>query len=226
MPYRRRYGRKKKYGRKRRYRKKTSSGSLVWNTAKKAARSIMKYYLNPESKYFDVSANGVAVTAATGVLNLLTQIPQGDGASNRDGSQIRLQRIDVRVSIENGSTTGINQLVRTIMFYDTQKNVGSNPVSADLLQDPSNVRSPLNFNYRGRFTVIHDRITPVVGGQANEVVSFGIRKALHHHVMWDDTGANAATNLRDGHVFLLFLTDAIAAQPLFSFYSRTRYLDN
>lgn len=233
------YNPKRSYRRRRKTSRRTrpiSSGNGNWGgwprataqIAKTAAKGMLKYYLNPERKAFDVTANAISITSGTGVITTLTQVPQGDGAADRDGITVRAQSIDLRVSVEQNPATalGVNNIVRVILFIDTQKNTGASTASSQILQDNTNIRSPLNMANRGRYTILADRWVALVADSSNTIKIVKIYRKVFHHVKWDDTNANADTNLRAGHMYLLMLTDATANQPLYSVWSRFRFLDN
>ncbi len=122
MPYKRKY--KKKYYPKKSYNNtnyypRATSAIGVASKALVLAYGI-KRLMNVEFKFHDVQLNGTNVS--TSPLRIeLTNIPQGDTSTTRDGAQVKLTSINIKYFIQS-YIDDVVTLVRVILVQDRQTN--------------------------------------------------------------------------------------------------------
>lgn len=215
MAYRKR-GRK--YKRYRRYKKAYQKGGL-WGLAKKAATGVVKYYLNPEYKHSDYAITQ-AVNNAGVVFSNINFIAQGDTDQTRDGNSIKVTSHFMRYTFTR-NTSSTATYVRFIVFTDVSSNAAV-PAVVDVL-DNSSALSPLNTLNGSRFHILMDRTytlsadKPIVAGE--------YYKKMQHHIKFLD-GSATNTNLGQGPIYLLAISNEITNTPTLSLQSRIRFLDN
>lgn len=175
-----------------------------------------------EKKVYVGGAAG-QVTAATGVVWALSQgITQGDAVNSRDGTQITIQNINVRVDVFMPTAT-IAAGVRVIIFSDTQNN-GSLPSVVDVLNSASFI-APYSIiqQVTKRFRVHADNMRNLTAGGTQQVV-FNINRSFTQKISYNGTTDVAASNGKNA-VFMLIITDVGTGFPTYDFTHCIRYLD-
>lgn len=162
---------------------------------------------------------------AAGLFVRIQTPPQGDGLSERSGDQILLKRLQFRLSITGADTT---QKVRLIVFRWSQDNaIGANvPTTGGILQN-SDVMSFYNYtSYKNdRMRVLYDKTFPFTYTDANQkIVHFSLYgKRLGRKIL----EFNAATNLGTNQIYLMMISDSIAAShPSVIGYAQLTYTDS
>lgn len=215
MPYRRRY----KKSNRRRYRKRGGLASTAWRLAKKAARGVVKYYLNPEYKFSDYASTGPISNAGT-VFSNINFLPLGDTAESRNGNSIKVTSHLLRFNIIR-NTAATATTFRFIIFTDVSSN-GAVPAVVDVL-DNSSALSPLNSTNGARFHILMDR-TYTLSADKPIVASQYFRKMNHHIKFIDNTASNSS--LGQGPIYMLAISNETTNTPTFALQSRIRFLDN
>lgn len=123
-------------------------------------KKIPLYVFPPEAKQY--RNNGVVamtVNNLTQIVELTQFIVRGTDNNTRIGDKINIKSILSRISVESPAANNIgdNCSVRVMLIYDRQSN-GAVAEIAKLLQDPTQVYSPLNSDNSGRYRVIWDKI--------------------------------------------------------------------
>lgn len=108
-----------------------------------------------ELKTIDSTATTDIPTA--GLVNTISGVAAGTDYNNRIGRKIMMKSLLLRFALSPIATASapIGDVVRIIVFYDTQTN-GVLPTIAQLLQN-SQFDDPLNLDNRDRFRVIMDK---------------------------------------------------------------------
>jgi hypothetical protein len=175
-----------------------------------------------EKKVYVGGATGQA-TAATGTVWALSQgIIQGDAVNSRDGTQVTIQSINIRVDVFMPTAT-IAAGVRVIIFSDTQNN-GSLPAVVDVLDNASYI-SPYSIiqQVTRRFRVHADSMRNLTAGGTQQVV-FNVNRSFTQKVSYNGSTDVAASNGKNA-LFMLIITDVGSGFPTYDFSHNIRYLD-
>lgn len=226
MPYKRT---RKFRGKRRSYRKKTSS----WNswfqkgvTPKEAIDyavsgvSYLKGLVNSELyKYDDVLASAVTTS---GVISSMNLIAQGDGEGQRTGNSIFVRNIAMQgQAIRNASgATPDSQVVRLVIFQDTQQIADTAPAITDVLETNS-VNSYLNKANVGRFKVLFNK-KMYLSSQMPQV-PFNYFKTLRHHIRFN---GSATSDVQKGGLYYFFISNEATNGPSIAMRLRVSYHDN
>lgn len=201
---------------------KYRSGGWV-GLARKAIRGYkyVKSLLNVERKFFDrYDHTSITPLNDGATLGHLTSVSTGVSASQRTGNSVLAKSLQFVANVkQNGAQTSPTHC-RLIIFVDREKPTAT---VTDLLTS-SSIDSNFNINNRDRFRILMDRkfICNVVGtAGADHIIKF--YKKLHHHVKYTGT---ADTNMDEGHIFYLALSDQGANVPTWYLSSRFYYIDN
>lgn len=175
-----------------------------------------------EKKVYVGGATGQTTSAAGTVWALSQGITQGDAVNSRDGTQITVQNVHVRVDVFMPTAT-IAAGVRVIIFSDTQNN-GSLPSVVDVLNSASYI-APYSIiqQVTKRFRVHADSMRNLTAGGTQQVV-FSINRSFTQKISYNGTTDVAASNGKNA-IFMLVITDVGAGFPTYDFTHNIRYLD-
>lgn len=215
MPYKKTV-RRKRYGKKKAWYSKKYSALQIAKQAWKAAKYV-KSLVNVEYKYFDVLNTSLS-PSTTGAIYPLTQIADGDTYNTRDGNSIKAVSIFQRMSYQLNSSSDATFL-RYILFMDNE-NQGSTPALTDVLESLGYL-SPLNHVNGTRFTVIRDKV--LVLDKTFNAKQMKVFVKCNNHIKWSGTNA---TDMKEGHIFMLLLSDEATNFPIVNVLSRLRFIDN
>lgn len=133
----------------------------------------------PEPKCFDTAINDEPMTNATNQAAIgLSLVPQGDGNRTRDGNQIRVFGLSLKMFqhyVINGdsSTTNPYWNSRILVFIDLDTNVSTRvPTTADVLDltvVTNPVVAPKNWVNRHRFKILYDKKFIALGYRGTSV---------------------------------------------------------
>ncbi len=217
----------------RNYRKKNSRpgywacGKMVAGDAQKALRiaKSVKALLNVEVKNHDVQLTSDVITDAIGITQL-SNIPQGDGTTARDGNQCKMIGYEFNYAIQQSASATTADFVRVMLVLDKQTNQAIY-LAADLLDDITNLDSivtPRNLNNMRRFTVIYDRVhTFSKGGSNGTVVKKYFKKDI---LLRFDASTSAIADMTSNSLSLLTVASTAANDPIMHFFGRLRFVDN
>jgi hypothetical protein len=158
------------------------------------ARREMKY--NTQNSETNMPVNGS--------INTMTQaIIVGDTADSRDGNQISVKNIDIKLSMFLNASVNID-FVRFIVFVDQQSN-GVYPTVGDILvaTDPNAVYTR-SVVVTKRFKILRDKTFTLTTGGDNRAIFYS--KKLHlgnHTVTYGGTTSVESSNGRGAVYFLL-----------------------
>lgn len=196
----------------------------AYNMAKTAAWGLLKYYVNTEEKYNDVTLTAVRAPYDNPILQSIPLLVQGTTASTRTGDSIKLTRINIRLNLQCGST--LDQRIRVMLIRDSQCN-GTAASQTNIMLNNS-MESPLNIDFAKRFIVLHDAEVHVDSVQYVNVSHVINKTNLQDHIEY---GGNAGTvaDLRNTNYYLYIISDKNNASGQSAFVSgniRFRYIDN
>lgn len=168
--------------------------------------------LERDSKAIDkVYSEAQSITGAlAGTFNCLNLIAQGDDINSRDGNDIRIEWLKMKL-YTNQVSVGTGTLVRYIIFQDTS-NQGAAPVIADILTN-SNTQSNYNVNnitLGNRFRILFDKTVAADFDKPitmHNVFIKGKRLNMCHY----GGGSAVIAQVRKGALFLLTLVDQVAS---------------
>ncbi len=234
MPYNRNYKRytKRNYPKRKRNNKVSRYLGYAGSAASTASKALavaygIKKLMNVEFKFHDVQQTLQVIDDTTATILQLTNIPQGDTDESRDGAQVRLTRINLRIILESSAVaTAFFTEVRVILVHDRQTNQAIYALS-DLISDVTasdNLISPLNLDNKYRFQILHNHLyTMNVQGISNRYIN--INKNLDMKLRFDASTPSIA-DLTSSSLSLVLLTNQSTNQPTATVFSRIRYVDN
>lgn len=176
-----------------------------------------------ERKQF-IYSQGSTVSSATGTTYPLSQgIVQGIQLNQRIGNKVILREIHLKATVNLPSAAIVGTL-RCVLYAD-KLNVGVQPGTTDVLQS-STVVAPISLTSQinKRFNVFYDQSIPLVtgGGDQNVVIDKTVKTMLPVDY-FGTTNANGS-NGRNA-IFILFVTDLAATQPVYAFDALLSYND-
>lgn len=188
-----------------------------------------------EYKAIDVSNPNAQVTNAGGVV-LLNGCARGDDIGERDGRQITLRSVDIRMELQPIGTATSPHAIRIIVFVDKQAN-GTAPTPANVLTLTGSAEATVsaqNLEYRNRFWILSDKVYTFgceYGGAAvgvEKLVATRFWRSLNIKTTFNSGTAGTVADIATNSLYLLAISDtATAAQePFLQFYSRVRFTDD
>jgi len=211
-----RTGYKKKAYRRPVYRKKPTYNKYSF------AKRVKNAIINIAAKnYKDYDVNDVTVTddGGTTFTYPLTNIAQGNGATERVGDSVMVSSINVRGQIRFNSTAEYNAL-RFIIFRDNQTVADTTPSITQVL-DQANPNGLMNMANVGRFTILYDR-TFNVSAVKNPQINFKCYIPLRLKVRYNGT---AGTDIQKNGLWMMATSHDDVHGPECDFYARTHYVD-
>ncbi len=203
-----------------------SCGKMVYSDASKALKIALatKRLLNVEVKNFDIQQSVQNITT-TPVIIQLTNIPQGDGTNERDGSQCKVTQLELRFQVLlNGSAT--RSSFRFMFICDKQTNQAIY-TPADVLEDVSStdmIFSAINLDNKRRFQIIDD-FTVHVGTAEGRIKHFKKFYNMQKIIRFDNSTPSIADLTQSSLSLMMVSSEATNGVQITSF-SRIRYIDN
>lgn len=174
-------------------------GAPVSKKVKKYVQKAIKK--SNELKMFSRSHTLTYALAGTGSIVLLNDgIAQGDNVNEREGSDIRMVKFELRNTVNVSTTTGQGQ-VRLLIVKDRAP-TGALPAITDVMKTDA-LTSPLSDTNGGftRFMVIYDRIIDF-NDINNESVHFDVRRRLGFKAEYNNSGS-AIASFKNGPIYAL-----------------------
>lgn len=216
---------KRRYRRNRRVVKKSGGGGTLSKIASIAstALSTAKFVaslVNAEYKYYDRGLSLVACTWNGIMYNMVDNISQGAGSSQRTGDSIKLKSLKIKGAIEYNPAGVTYESVRLIMFYDKENSISN---ATDYLQQVGSNVAPYSSKnivniYRTR--LIFDKTVTINPTTFN--IPFEFSTQLKDHIHFE----TASTTIKNNVIKLIIIGQSPINGPFVSFYCRTKYLDN
>lgn len=177
--------------------------------------------LRAEKKFYTATAAGN--TAIAGTMWAMSQgVIQGDSVSTRDGSQITLQEVGLKI-IALCPTAAVSAGIRVVLFYD-KMNLGTLPGVTEVLAN-STLISPYSVaqNLTNRFVILADVTRTFTAGGIQETL-INIQRKCRHKITYNNAADVAGANGK-GAVFFLILTNDGVNPPTYDFTFHLKYLD-
>lgn len=195
-----------------------------------------------ELKAFDLALSQSAFTTA-GVFTLLNVPVNGAEIYQRVGRKIYMKSLHLRGAVVSLATSIQQDLVRIIVFYDSQPNAAASNL-ATLLQDSNAAAatsgtSGINLNNRERFKIIRDiqlslpSITDTGGvitnvSQFDQANKFSINEFIKLkglETMFNATNGGTIADVTSGSLYLLTVSTLDTSKWQLEFQTRLRYYD-
>ena len=196
------------------------AGAAALRLAKRLAKVI-----NIEAKWYDYSSS--YTPTSSGTIDCLSNVPIGTGPSQRVGDSARLQSVEINWTAAINSSETINTVVRCIVFKD-HANGGATPSVNDVLEtsgaSPAMLSMPDYVNTRERFTILCDDLYQL-SKNGTEAIVRRFQASPKNHLRWR-ASAGAITDIAEGHLFVLFISDEATNTPTVRLYSRVVYTDD
>lgn len=160
---------------------------------------------NSELKGTVFTNTGTATLAAGGFQFISQGIIQGDAVNQRNGSQINLESLRVKINTFAVTNTG---LTRYVIFQDTQMN-GVAPAVTDILDSASSVAvyNQLTVATQKRYHIIADITHKVpIAGEAVKIYDKTHKNLLKKVTYLGNTSATASNGRNS--IFMLFIGTA------------------
>lgn len=171
-----------------------------------------------EMKYFDGTVSGDVSNAAAAYD--LTAIAQGDTANSRDGNSVMLRRV---AGLFNLTVSDATNVIRVIFLqWRTNSNVDT-PDPGLILEDSSNVLSPLRKAGKYSYKIISDRAYALDTYNPIKQVRYDFKQAGNFAAKAYFTSLTAG----DHKVYVMLLSDSTAvSHPQIELYNRTTFTDS
>lgn len=173
-------------------------------TVRNMIRSALDANLELETATF---TNANTTTSAAGAFQFVTQgIVQGTGSSQRQGNQITLKKLRVKI---NTFAVGVSGISRYVLYQDKQAN-GAAPLVTDILDSANSVASlnGLTVQTEKRYHILADFTHNVpIGGEGIRVYDTTFTTKLLKPVTYLANTSVVSANGRNA-VYLLYLGTA------------------
>lgn len=193
----------------------------TFELADKAAKGVwyLKGLVNSEMNTKVNTVNNQQITA-TGYVNHLTNIANGNENHQRTGNSIFVRSLFGRISLVHNAVGNATQHIRLILVKDKQQVSDTNPAIGDLLES-SDPWSPLNSDDKGRFQVMFDKFITLSG--QNPTRDLKIFRNMRQHVRYNGTNT---TDIQKNGFYIFAISSTITSHPTMTFNLRTSYHDN
>lgn len=199
------------------FRKKNAKGAMA--IAKKALKKVNKVVRSVETKQLIITASGTVGLGGT-ILSLHT-IAQGLTVADRVGNMITAKKLDIRWSLETDIAANTNmQLIRYIVFRDTQQNPDGTPTVSLILQ----TANPLSTYFRPflkRFQILRDRLFCVNNGGKN-CMSGHWKFKMDSDIRYNGP---LITDIQKNGLFCLVISNQSGLLPTFDSHNTLDYTD-
>lgn len=182
----------------------------------------LKRLVNTEVKLEDdTDSYSVSNPAAALPFEMIYSIAQGDGISQRNGNSLKVLGTRSRCRFINSGTEKITCRCIMLINWSTE---GAVPTLGDVLQDPTNVQSPLLPNKSRDYRIIADR-TVTLDPLSRSLVNFTVNRVLGHKFKYSGSGSIVSDTI-GGQIFVCVFDNAATNHSVFDAYHRLRYVDN
>lgn len=137
------------------------------------------------------------------ITNVLNQILQGSAVNQRDGIAIKAKSILFRFGISHNSAVQTSTS-RVIVYMDKRQIDATVPAVGQVLENDSDVRSPLNFSFAGRFKILYDKLFWTNALTKTQVES-KFYKRISVPIRYADS---TSTSLVKNGIYVIFMNDA------------------
>lgn len=190
-------------------------------------------YPRQEFKSLDVSASATTVDT-TGSVTLLNGCIRGSDISNREGREILMKSLQLKVYVAaNGQATG-DQLARVMIVYDRQSN-GTALTPTEVI-DGCCALGMRNLENKRRFKILHDMVF-TLNATYDGATTWNQNPGQHYYkeiyrkinlpVTFGSGNAGSVTDISTGSLYMVRIGTVAAgtAAAACSFTSRIRFTD-
>jgi hypothetical protein len=186
-------------------------------------RKVNKLIYSKEVKHFDGSYDNTIPN--TGAIVAITDIPQGDTEQTRDGNQVFVKSLHLKLWVKK-NVNATHSALRYLIVKDT-RNAGAAPTLAEIFEGSANVLDFLEVNdaSRGRFKVIRSGMINQDDVSKGSFYEDWYIKQNQKITFDGSSGSDYANNTYWG----IFVSDqdvATGDMPTISFYYRVGYTDS
>lgn len=182
-----------------------------------------------EVKHFDYAGVAAISTDYTGLTYSLMNMSQGNDIGQRQGDQVTLKSVHVRGEwhINTGIGAGTTQTCRTMVLLDKLGTGTTQAQPGDILQTTGNIQAPfapISLQWMDRYIVLADKVWNL-SETGNSGIAFNIYRKIpkrYQKARFTGSGANTLSN---NNIVMLNITNAAAAYPVCTSYSRVAYTD-
>lgn len=156
MPYAKRYRgtRRRRSFKTRKYsRKRYSTIRTMYKVAKKVVNA------NEERKHHDTDMSIATVTAWTGILKTLNNVPEDTTSIARIGAQTKGKALGLRLLFQSNLASAVEAVEWRVIIGYGHNELGANLSSPQIIEYPASsttVRSPLAYNSSKKYTILKD----------------------------------------------------------------------
>ncbi len=208
---------------------KTGTASKTAVKALRVAKKALSMVAG-ELKILDRTGLGTTIPDGAGVIIQLNNVQIGDTNITREGNMILVKHISVELMLKINASASSSQ-IRVLLIRDKQTNGALYGVD-DVLQSIANLTgliSPLDIDFKARFTILHDRIyilnRPGVSAVVSNVRHVKFNKRQNIKLRYD-TDIGDITDLQSNSYSLLLIGSEITNAPTFDHFVRTKFIDN
>lgn len=202
--------------------------------APKRTRAIRnRRYTRQEFKSLDVSASSTTVDT-TGSVTLLNGCIRGSDINNREGREILMKSLQLKVYIAPNSQATGDQLARVLIVYDRQTN-GTALTPTEVI-DSCCALGMRNLENKRRFKILHDMVFELnanYDGAASQVYQPGqhyykeLYRKISLPVTFGSGNAGSVTDISTGSLYMVRIGTIApgTAAAACNFTSRIRFTD-
>lgn len=181
---------------------------------------------NSELKYFTYNLSNFAIDASWLALSM-SNIPQGDSQTTRDGNAVYLKGYSIKYKITRADTW---QKFRVLVVRYLSPNT-TNPAIADILHDVSSVDmsmiTPNNFEKKKSYQILYDKLHNLQpdSGLPNYEMTYKHTKTFKKPrlLRWNTSGS---ADYESGNLTFFVISDSVATtHPSLSLYSRVTFIE-
>ncbi len=196
---------------------------------------VVEQVLNSTEKKFidstDVTGGGTVLTSTATVYNL-SQCGQGDTQGDRDGNEIHVDSILVRMMLRDNTSGGSQQWVRAVVVKrkgDTRSTTAA-PGIGDVVFDSSalvSIMSPYDTDTIQNYKVIYDEVFVItdVGNNSGLATEFYWKNPSKGEKTTFSGTTDAIASTQDNHFFLILVADTATNGPRHNVYARCYFTD-
>jgi len=183
-------------------RKQEGTSGAAMKVAERALRLAQSVAQATEGKRWQQTTTQTNYLA--GVITAISDIPQGDGVSQRTGNSVRLKRLDLRLRL--ATFTDSDAAWRIIVFTDTRQVFGTAPTVLNVLDTDSSLAA-YALAHAGRFRIFKDMVV----NQNARFLNGDMADDFHLTVPLNMTGRWSGASVTDGQVYVLITCDVASA---------------
>jgi len=184
--------------------------------AQKALREVRKVRRDEELKYYETGTadqDGIAVSS-TGFMHHLSVIPQGDGASSRDGNKIRIKELKLRGKF--WTILNSNVTYRVIVFVDKRQVYGTPTTVSELLVSARTNATLDNDNvFQGRFKILMDRTFDLNTAYVGQDHALSFNKTIKCDIGAEWVGTGSA-DISKNQLYMCLLCDTASSGGIYT----------